>query len=454
MTETQPGRILIVDDDLGMRELLHDDLGRRGLQVMTAANITTALELFQQNPVDVVLTDLNMPGGGGIELCQALHRRDPDLPVLIITAFGSLDTAIAALRAGAHDFVTKPIDLDLLALTLRRAVEHCHLRNNLRQLQEEVRRTHREEILLGDSRGIIEVRDLVARVAGLESSILIHGESGTGKELVARSLHDQSQRSKGPFVAINCAALPEPLLESELFGHEKGAFTDARTARQGLFLEAAGGTLLLDEIGELPLPLQPKLLRALEERTVRPLGGGRELPFDVRIIAATHRDLGEAINSGNFREDLYYRLNVIAIDVPPLRERGNDILLLAEIFIDEFARRLDKPIKGLSEAAASRLLSYPWPGNVRELRNLMERGVALSRHQRLSVEDLPTKLQGALPGASPVTELVSTGNLLPLADMERRYIKLVLDTVENNRSLAAKILGIDRKTLYRKLKEE
>jgi DNA-binding NtrC family response regulator len=454
MSEAQPGRLLVVDDDQGMRDLLQEDLGRRGHKVLTAANGMTALELIQQNPVEVVLTDLNMPGGGGIELCEELQQRYPDLPVLIITAFGSLDTAIAALRAGAYDFVTKPIDLDLLALTLQRALEHCRLRQDLRQLQDEVRRNRREDTLLGNSRGVLEVKDLVARIAGLDSSILINGESGTGKELVARSLHEQSRRSKGPFVAINCAALPETLLESELFGHEKGAFTDARQARRGLFLEAAGGTLLLDEIGEMPLSLQPKLLRALEERTVRPLGGVREIPFDVRIVAATHRDLGEAIAAGQFREDLYYRLNVIAIDIPPLRDRGNDILLLAEVFIEEFARRLDKPVKGLAEAAASRLLSYSWPGNVRELRNLMERAVALSRHQRLSIEDLPAKLQGSPVFDPSANGGFNPGKLLPLSDMEQRYITHVLDSVQGNRSLAAKILGIDRKTLYRKLKEE
>ncbi|HKI51824.1 MAG TPA: sigma-54 dependent transcriptional regulator [Geothermobacteraceae bacterium] len=452
MSETL-GRILVVDDDQGMRELLQEDLGRRGHQVLTAANVSAALEHFQKNPVDVVLTDLNMPGGGGIELCQALHQRAPDLPVLIITAFGSLDTAIAALRAGAHDFVTKPIDLDLLALTLRRALEHCQLRNDLRQLQDEVRRNRREGSLLGDSLAMLEIRDLIARLAELESSILLHGESGTGKELVAKALHDQSSRHTAPFVAINCAALPETLLESELFGHEKGAFTDARTARQGLFLQAAGGTLLLDEIGELPLSLQPKLLRALEERTVRPLGGTREIPFDVRIIAATHRDLGEAIQAGTFREDLYYRLNVIAIDIPPLRERGNDILLLAEVFIAEFARRLDKPVKGLSEAAASRLLSYSWPGNVRELRNLMERAVALSRHPRLGIEDLPAKLQPSAAADQLTNGIINTNNLVSLEEMDQRYIRHVLEAVSGNRSLAAKILGIDRKTLYRKLKE-
>jgi len=452
MSETL-GRILVVDDDQGMRELLQEDLGRRGHQVLTAANVSAALEHFQKNPVDVVLTDLNMPGGGGIELCQALHQRAPDLPVLIITAFGSLDTAIAALRAGAHDFVTKPIDLDLLALTLRRALEHCQLRNDLRQLQDEVRRNRREGSLLGDSRAMLKIRDLIARLAELESSILLHGESGTGKELVAKALHDQSSRRTAPFVAINCAALPETLLESELFGHEKGAFTDARSARRGLFLQAAGGTLLLDEIGELPLALQPKLLRALEERTVRPLGGTREIPFDVRIIAATHRDLGEAIQAGTFREDLYYRLNVIAIDIPPLRERGNDILLLAEVFIAEFARRLDKPVKGLSEAAASRLLSYSWPGNVRELRNLMERAVALSRHPRLGIEDLPAKLQPSAAANQLTNGIINTNNLVSLEEMEQRYIRHVLEAVSDNRSLAAKILGIDRKTLYRKLKE-
>jgi len=446
------GRILVVDDDQGMRELLDEDLTRRGYRVQTAADSTTALALAKNQDFDALLTDLNMPGGGGIELCRAVLALRPNLPVVIITAFGSLDTAIAALRAGAYDFVTKPIDLDLLTLTLRRAVEHRRLHETLRRLQDEVSRSRKDELLLGESRAMRELRDLVSRIAGLDSSVLINGESGTGKELVARSLHQQSPRRAGPFVAINCAALPETLLESELFGHEKGAFTDARSARRGLLVEATGGTLLLDEIGELPLALQPKLLRALEERRIRPLGSHREIPFDVRIIAATHRNLNDAIDAGEFREDLYYRINVISLDIPPLRARGNDILLLAQTFIREFSARLDRPIKGLSEAAASRMLAYRWPGNVRELRNVIERAIAMSRLAQIVPDDLPEKLQQASgPGSLP-PGLFNPDELLPLVDMEQRYIEHVLNAVDGNRTLAAKILGVDRKTLYRKLK--
>jgi len=298
---------------------------------------------------------------------------------------------------------------------------------------------------------MLAIRDQIARLADLETSILISGESGTGKELVARALHRESRRSQGPFVAINCAALPENLLESELFGHVRGAFTDARDNRLGLFLEASGGTLFLDEIGELPLPLQPKLLRVLEERRVRPLGGNREIDCDVRIVAASHRDLGEAVREGKFRDDLFYRLNVIQLALPPLRDRGNDILLLAQDFISEMARRFNKSVSGLSEPAAARLLAYRWPGNIRELRNVIERALALTRHDRITVEDLPEQLRPHRDDP-PQAGGGSTPPLLPLAEVERRYIQEVLDRVEGNQTLAARILAVDRKTLYRKLK--
>jgi DNA-binding NtrC family response regulator len=448
------GRILVVDDDPGMCELLEDYLARLGHTVLTAAGGAQALDLLGREEVDAILTDLNMPGVGGIELCTRLHADRPDLPVVIITAFGSLDTAISALRAGAYDFVTKPVELDMLALTLRRAVQHRQLEQTLRRLQDEVRRTRERGALLGESQVMRELQDLIGRVADLDSSVLIVGESGTGKELVARALHQQSRRRDGPFIALNCAALPENLLESELFGHERGAFTDARTARRGLFLEASGGTLLLDEVGELPLSLQPKLLRVLEERRVRPVGGNREFACDVRIVAATHRDLEEAIRRGTFREDLYYRLNVLTLDLPPLRARGNDILLLAQSFVAEFSARFQKDIKGMTEPAASRLLAYHWPGNVRELRNVMERAVALTRHDRLTPEDLPERLRRPVAGRQLPARLGEAEGLLPLAEMEQLYLQHVLDAVGGNRSLAAKVLGIDRKTLYRKLKEE
>jgi len=454
MAETITGRVLVVDDDREMRSLLREDLTHQGHTVLAAADGNQALDLLQTNEVDAVLADLNMPGTGGLDLCARLQNQCPDLPVVILTAFGSLDTAIAALRAGAYDFVTKPVDLDLLAHTVRRAVRHRQLEQTLHRLQDEVRRQRGPGALLGESGAMVEIRDLVARLAGLDSSVLISGESGTGKELVARALHEQSGRRTGPFIALNCAALPETLLESELFGHERGAFTDARTARRGLFLEASGGTLLLDEVGELPLSLQPKLLRVLEERKVRPVGGNREIDCDVRIIAATHRDLEEAVAAGSFREDLFYRLNVLPLDLPPLRIRGNDILLLAQVFVDEFSGRFHKGVKGLTEQAATRLLAHAWPGNVRELRNVIERAVALTRHERLTVEDLPERLRqtSAAPGRASATD--PTGDLLPLAEMERRYLHRVLERVGGNRTLASSILGIDRKTLYRKLQEE
>lgn len=452
MSLSQQGTVLIIDDDQGMRELLCEDLERRAYQVLPADNVNAARELLTGQDVDLILTDLNMPGMNGIEFCRELHASRPDLPVLIITAFGSLETATDALRAGAYDFVTKPVDLDLLAHALGRALQHRQLQRKVQLLDAEVARSRPAGDMLGDSRAMLEAQGLLGRIAMLGTSVLLAGESGTGKELAARALHRLSGR-RGSFVAVNCAALPEALLESELFGHRQGAFTDARQDRQGLFLEAHGGSLLLDEIGEMPLNLQPKLLRALEEKRIRPVGGSRELPVDVRIIAATHQNLEESVARGSFREDLFYRLNVISVELPPLRVRGNDTLLLAETFCREFSERIGKPVKGLSEPAAARLLAYRWPGNVRELRNVIERAVALTRHDRLTIEDLPSKFQQEMVGKDRIPELDPDAPLLPLAEIERRYIERVLEENGGNRSVAARILGIDRKTLYRKLQE-
>jgi len=455
MSDIRPtGRILIVEDDPALCELLEESLVRRGHRVLSARGAGAAGEILHREEIDVVLTDLNMPGPSGIDLCTELSANRPDLPVVIMTAFGSLETAIAALRAGAYDFVTKPIDIDLLGFSLERALRHRQMQEKIRLLKDQVRLRRPQGELTGESPALEKVREQIGRIADLDTSILISGESGTGKELVARALHRQSRRSEGPFVAINCAALPENLLESELFGHVRGAFTDAREARRGLFVEASGGTLFLDEIGELTLTLQPKLLRVLEERKVRPLGGGQEIDCDVRIVAASHSDLAEAVREGSFRSDLYYRLNVIQLELPPLRARGNDILLLARGFIDELAGRFGKSVTGLAEPAAARLLAYRWPGNVRELRNVIERALALTRHDRITVEDLPDHLQspsGEIPLPGGTLDPLS---LLPLAEMERRYIDRVLDQLGGNRTLAARILGVDRKTLYRKLKED
>ncbi len=370
-----------------------------------------------------------------------------------MTAFGSLETAISALRAGAYDFVTKPVDLDLLAISLMRALQHRQLQEKVRLLKDQVRRQQPDDELLGDSDALSDVKQQIQRVADLDISVLISGESGTGKELVARALHRQSQRADGPFVAINCAALPENLLESELFGHVKGAFTDARESRKGLFVEACGGTLLLDEIAELPLALQPKLLRVLEDHKVRALGGSSEIDCDVRVLAASHCNLEEAVAAGRFRSDLYYRLNVIQLELPPLRERGNDILLLAQSFITQLAQRFNKSVTGIAQPAAACLLAYHWPGNVRELRNVIERALALSLHDQLTIEDLPQQIRHPGGDAPIPSSLSDHGQILPLEEMERRYIHQVLEQLDGNRTLAARLLGVDRKTLYRKLKE-
>ncbi|MEA3361683.1 MAG: sigma-54 dependent transcriptional regulator [Thermodesulfobacteriota bacterium] len=454
MTENNlPGRILVIDDDQALCDLLEEDLCRRGHRIWTALKVADGRELLHQQEIDIVLTDLNMPGTSGIEFCGELHNNRPDLPVVIMTAFGSLETAIAALRAGAYDFVTKPVDLDLLNISLKRALQHRHLQEKVRLLKEQVRRQQPDDELLGESPGLQNIKQQIVRIADLDTSVLISGESGTGKELVARSLHRQSKRHEGPFVAINCAALPENLLESELFGHVRGAFTDARETRKGLFLEASGGTLLLDEIAELPLALQPKLLRVLEDHKIRPLGGSREIECDVRVLAASHRNLEERVATGRFRSDLFYRLNVIELELPPLRDRGNDILLLASKFIQQLGQRFNKSVVGLAQPAAACLLAYPWPGNVRELRNVIERALVLTLHDQLTVEDLPEQIRRPNGKVPLSTSLVDEGNIVTLDEMERRYIQQVLEQLEDNRTLAARLLGIDRKTLYRKLKE-
>ncbi|MGA9111723.1 MAG: sigma-54-dependent transcriptional regulator [Smithella sp.] len=443
------GRILIVDDDQNMCELLEADLSRRGFQISCFTSANEAFHALQEKEFDTVLTDLQMPGMDGLDLCNRIVLNRPDVPVIVITAFGSMETAIKAMRAGAYDFVTKPVEMDILALTLERAVKHRLLQEQVKILSEVVETAKKYHELIGASRSMQNIYHQLSRIADSESTVLITGESGTGKELVARALHRQSSRSAGRFIAVNCAALTDTLLESELFGHTRGAFTDARSARKGLFLQADGGTLLLDEIGDFPLTLQPKLLRALEERSLRPVGADTEIPFDVRVISTTNRDLESAVEEKLFREDLFFRINVIQIELPPLRERGTDILLLAQHFIEQFAIRTGKSISGISNSAAEKLLDYAWPGNVRELRNAIERAVALTKYENLVVEDLPEKIR-----SYRVTDMVISSNasdLVSMEETERRYIQHVLKTVGGNKTHAARLLGFDRKTLYRKL---
>jgi two-component system response regulator HydG len=445
-------RVLIIDDEQSMCDLIETDLRLRDFSPRCVRSANDALEEFSRQEFDVVLTDLKMPGIDGIQLCSRLVASRPDVPVVVMTAFGTLETAIAAIRAGAYDFVTKPIEMELLAMILGRAVERRRLQQQVRQLSETLQRSARFEELLGESSAMQKLYDQLSRVADSEATVLISGESGTGKELVAKALHQRCRRRSKPLVAVNCAALPDTLLESELFGHAKGAFTDARAERKGLFLQAEGGTLLLDEIGEMPLAMQAKLLRALEENKVRPIGAEREVEFDVRILAATNRDLETAVEEGRFRQDLFFRVNVIQVTVPPLRYRGTDSLLLAQHFIEIFSTRALKRVVGISDAVADKLLAYSWPGNVRELRNLVERAVALTRHDQLTIDDLPEKIRN-FRGSDVVIAGNTPDELTSLEDVERRYILHVLQCLGDNRTLAAKTLGLDRKTLYRKLRQ-
>jgi two-component system response regulator HydG len=443
------GQVLVVDDEQETCDLLEMSLSRHGFKVTSSTNAQKALDLVADQEFDVVLTDLSMPEMSGLELCERVLGTRPNMPVVVITGQGSLETAIGAIRVGAYDFITKPVDPKLLFLSVSRAIQHRRLQDEVKRLREAVENGEAESIV-GQSTAMRRVYELINRVGESDASVLIHGETGTGKELIARAIHGRSRRTDGPFVAINCAAVPHALLESELFGHARGAFTDAKVQRTGLFLQASGGTLFLDEIGELPLDVQPKLLRALQERKVRPVGANQEIPFDARIVAASNRNLEDEVYEKRFREDLYYRINVVKIDVPPLRERGGDVLHLAHHFLKSFAKRNLKPTLELSTTAAEKLMAYNWPGNVRELENCMEHAVALARFDQITVEDLPEKIRAYraerfVVAANDPTEIVT------MDELERRYVLRVLSLVGGNKSRAAQVLGFDRRTLYRKL---
>jgi DNA-binding NtrC family response regulator len=445
------GRVLLVDDDLDFCTAIDDHLRHCGFEVAARNSAQEALALLAEEDFDVVVADVELKDGlSGVQLCERIVANRPHLPVVVVTAYGNLDTAIAALRVGAYDFLPKPFQPPYFVARVERAIQHGWLRAQLERFEREGTRPSRFEEIVGASPPMRELFDLLARAATSEASCLITGESGTGKELVARALHRRSRRRDRPFVAVNCAAMPEPLLESELFGHVRGAFTDARGDRQGLIANADGGTLFLDEIGDMPPGLQAKLLRVLQERTVRRVGDNREIPFDVRVMAATNRDIDGAVEEGRFREDLYFRINVIHVAVPPLRSRGADVLLLAGHFLAKFGVEQGRMVKSLSHPAAERLLNYEWPGNVRELRNCLERAVALAGFERILVEDLPEKIRRyqashvILAGHDPA-------ELVPMSEVERRYITRVMEAVRGNKSEAARILGYDRKTLYRKI---
>jgi DNA-binding NtrC family response regulator len=443
-------RILIVDDDAGMCAMLEARLSTRDYEVVTHTSPDAALQAFAEQSFDAVVTDINMKGMSGLHLCRRLLDMRSTIPVVLITAFGSMDAAIAAIRAGAYDFIPKPFEIEQLVLSLERGIDFAALHQELQRLKRAVAASERFDELVGSSPAMTRLYGLLTKVAQSDAPVLVTGESGTGKELVARAIHNQGTRGKGPLVAVNCAAMPEHLLESELFGHVKGAFTDARVAKVGLFESARGGTIFLDEVGELPLGLQPKLLRALQERVIRPVGGTKEVEFDARVIAATNRDLETMVEEHRFREDLFFRINVIQVDLPPLRSRGGDILILAQAFLTRIAARANKAVAGFSDEAAAKLVGYCWPGNVRELQNCIERAVALASFDMIEVDDLPDKVRAfksnhVILGADDPAELVS------LEQLENMYVRRVLDSVAGNKSAAARILKIERKTLHRML---
>jgi two-component system response regulator HydG len=444
-------RILVIDDEPDVCEMLSMALGEGGAEVVALTSARDAFDRIASEEFDVVLTDLGMTELDGLGVCEQVARVHPNLPVIVVTGLGSMDAAVAAMRAGAYDFITKPIEPKLLAISVARALEHQRVHAELRRLRREVGSTASASAsgLVGSSRAMRRLRDVLGRLASSDVSVLIEGETGVGKEVVARQIHAMSERAGGPFVAINCAAVPAPLLESELFGHARGAFTDAKAERAGLFVQASGGTLFLDEIGELPLELQPKLLRALQERSIRPVGSNTEVAWNARVIAASNRDLEEEVLKKRFREDLFYRINVVRVVVPSLRDRDRDVLELAQHFLERDAARKNQPPCRLSAEVAKRLLDYRWPGNVRELENCVARAVALARFPELTVDDLPEKVRsydGDRLALSADDEL----EVLTLVELERRYVERVLALFHGNKSRTAQALGIDRRTLYRK----
>jgi two-component system response regulator HydG len=434
-------RVLVVDNDPEMVRLLQREFAGEGWTVEGATSGATALETLKNEDVEVVLTDLVMDGVDGIELLRAAQRHEPAPRVILMTAYGSLETAIEAMRHGAYDYLTKPFKLAEATLAVKRALDDRRLREENRQLRAAVEQRFAFDNILGRSRAMQAVFEQIKTMAGTDASVVLVGESGTGKELVARAIHHNSHRHQGPFVAVNCAAIPETLLESELFGHEKGAFTGADRKRRGLVIEAAGGTLFLDEIGDLSPALQAKLLRLLQDKTVRPVGGSQEIPVDFRLVSATHRDLLALIAEGKFREDLYYRLAVLPLRLPTLRERGEDIILLATHFLGRVAAALDKRLEGFDEEARAWLLEHRWPGNVRELENVVERAATLAKGPQVTLADLRTEFATNR----------ATGSAWPtMAELQQQYIDRVLEHTKGDKAAAANILGISVRTLQRR----
>jgi DNA-binding NtrC family response regulator len=443
-------KALVVDDDLEMCGLLSDVLKGEAFSVITTHDSLEASKILKKEELDIVITDLKMKGLKGLDLLEKTKQVSPLTPVIIITAFGTIESAIQAIKMGAYDYITKPFQMDELILTVKKALENRLLKKEVVRLKKEVESRYHFHHLIGKSPLMQKIYDLIERISDTSSNVLITGESGTGKELVAKAIHYNGIRKEGPFIAVNCAAIPETLLESELFGYKKGAFTDAKLDKKGLIFEANEGTLFLDEITEMPLTLQAKLLRVIEEREVRPLGDTNSYPIDVRVVSTSNRDIKSFVHQGQFRGDLYYRLKVIDIELPPLRERREDIPLLAQHFINKFSNELKKKLSGVSEDALQFFLNYSWPGNVRELENVIQRAITLTRHEIILPEDLPITMI-----EEKDENLIEKGlrEKYTVDQLEKEYIKKVLLKVGGNKSKAAEILGFDRKTLYRKLQE-
>jgi DNA-binding NtrC family response regulator len=437
--------ILVVDDDEVTCNLLEEVLSKEGYAVDQALNGREAIEKGERTPYDVVLTDIKMIGVDGMEVLRAYRQKSPETIIIMMTAFGSIETAIQAIKAGAYDYVSKPFKLEEIKLTIQRALEQNRLLQENLLYRQELITKYKFENIVGRSPQMLQVYKTIARVAESRSTVLLVGESGTGKELVARAIHFNSLRAAKPFVAVDCGSLAETLLESELFGHVRGAFTGAITSKKGLFEEADGGTCFLDEVGDISLTMQAKLLRVLQEHEIKRVGGTETIKIDVRIIAATNKNLEEIVAEKKFREDLFYRLNVVSLHLPPLRDRGEDIPLLAEHFLRKYAAENKKPVSRISQEALDHLLLYQWPGNVRELENIIERAVTLSHSSLILPEDLPRRVR-----VEPVETLTRfLPSHIPLSELEKLYIQKVLEETGGNKKKAAAVLGIDRRTLYR-----
>ena len=444
-------RILIVDDDEALRESLELVLLAEGYAVVTADSGEAALARIEEHPVDVVLCDLRMPGIDGFELMPQIARHLPGVPIVLMSAYGTQDLAVEAMRRGAYDYLAKPFEPNEVLLTLKKAYEREKLRKANQQLQRDVQRVLGDRPIVAASKGMIELLEMLERTAAYKTTALLTGESGTGKEVLARAIHAQSPRRAESFVAVNCGAIPDNLLESELFGHAKGAFTGAGRAKRGLFAEANHGSFFLDEIGELPLALQVKLLRVLQEEEVRPIGETKPQQVDVRVIAATSRNLEQDVADGRFRKDLYYRLNVMNLVVPPLRERRDDIPLLSDHFLEHFRTLLGKPVRSIADDALERLTSYAWPGNVRELENVIERAVILADTDRITIRELPDNVVAPVAGSNSGSASYSLKRARRAVEADA--IRRALKATDGNRTHAAKLLEVSHRTLLYKIKE-